>query len=308
MGRRINTWTAAVLAVAFNHVSYAGEGGQSEYTPGLYDLESGVLHEVGFYFKNYLYFQNPSTGFTPSVGRLETHADIESATDLVSGTYVTPLRLLGSNWAFAALMPVSYVQVSTQFQPPVPGIAGFDSTFSQGDAMLEPLILGWEAASSHFKVTSVIYARTGKYSTNEVANAGKNRWAVEEDFGYTLLDKVNGPEVSATLGYTVPFNNPDTQYTSGEELHLDFAAAQHLNWGLAPGLAGYWLQQTTADSGSGEFLGPYKGHVVGLGPLLSWASPYPDFQFNMVVKFYWDVQTANRLTGQTLWYCFEYKF
>ncbi len=62
--------------------------------------------------------------------------------------------------------------------------------------------------------------------------------------------------------------NTATHYHSGQEFHADFVAAQHLPMGFIFGAAGYALQQTTADSGSGAIFGPYEGRVLALGPLV----------------------------------------
>jgi len=47
------------------------------------------------------------------------------------------------------------------------------------------------------------------------------------------------------------FENPATNCTYGQELHLDFIVGRHLPKGFAPGLAGYFYQQATGDSGNG---------------------------------------------------------
>ena len=48
------------------------------------------------------------------------------------------------------------------------------------------------------------------------------------------------------------FENPPINYTYGQELHLDFIVGRDLPKGFAPaGLAGYFYQQATGDSGKG---------------------------------------------------------
>jgi hypothetical protein len=47
------------------------------------------------------------------------------------------------------------------------------------------------------------------------------------------------------------FENPATNCTYGQELHLDFIVGRHLPKAFAPGLAGYFYQQAPGDSGKG---------------------------------------------------------
>lgn len=45
------------------------------------------------------------------------------------------------------------------------------------------------------------------------------------------------------------FENPATNCTYGQELHLDFIVGRYLPKEFAPGLAGYFYQQATGDRG-----------------------------------------------------------
>jgi Putative MetA-pathway of phenol degradation len=51
---------------------------------------------------------------------------------------------------------------------------------------------------------------------------------------------------------------------------VEGALNQHFPFGLAAGVGGYFYQQITGDSGSGATLGPFRGRVAGVGPLLSY--------------------------------------
>jgi hypothetical protein len=68
-------------------------------------------------------------------------------------------------------------------------------------------------------------------------------------------------------------NAPDTatNYQSGEELHFEWAVNEHLLFGLATGVGGYFLQQVTNDHGSGDQFGAFRGRVAAVGPLLGYA-------------------------------------
>jgi len=71
---------------------------------------------------------------------------------------------------------------------------------------------------------------------------------------------------SSRAGFTFNWENPDTDYTTGTEFHIEWALVQHLSKTLAVGIAGYHHQQVTGDSGAGATLGDFKGRVTALGP------------------------------------------
>ena len=88
--------------------------------------------------------------------------------------------------------------------------------------------------------------------------------------GITYLHPKKGHEVSAYLGYTINFENPATNYLSGNEFHLDWFVGQHLPKGFAIGMAGYFYQQVTGDSGSGARLGAFQGQAMAIGPCVTY--------------------------------------
>jgi len=57
--------------------------------------------------------------------------------------------------------------------------------------------------------------------------------------------------------------NPDTDYRTGTEFHLDFMLNQFLAESFGIGFHGYYYDQLTGDSGSGAILGDFKADSVG---------------------------------------------
>jgi hypothetical protein len=74
------------------------------------------------------------------------------------------------------------------------------------------------------------------------------------------LDPKTGFEVSAAPGFTFNWENPDTDYRTGTEFHVEFAVLEHFSQKFAVGVAGFHYQQITADSGAGARLGPRDVH------------------------------------------------
>jgi hypothetical protein len=114
------------------------------------------------------------------------------------------------------------------------------------------------------------FAPTGFYSSTALAFTGLNRPGIDIKAGYTFLSLQTGTEVSAALGMTFNLINTVTDYQSGDELHFEWALNQHFPNGLAAGVGGYYYQQVTGDGGSGDNIGPFRGRVAAVGPLLSY--------------------------------------
>ena len=102
------------------------------------------------------------------------------------------------------------------------------------------------------------------------------------------------------MGYTVNFENPATNYTTGNEFHLEYFIGQHLPKGFALGLAGYYYQQVTGDTGPGARLGPFKGTSVALGPCLTYNTQIAGYPVGVNVRYYNEVYVKNRLDGQSI--------
>ena len=115
-------------------------------------------------------------------------------------------------------------------------------------------MLGWNAGNFHWNVSVFGFAPTGDYSTRQLANASLNRWAVMPRFAATYFDPKSGWQMNGVAVYTINFENPDTNYDSGDILNLEGSILK--NFGpLGVGAVGYAMIQTTADSGEGARLG-----------------------------------------------------
>ena len=162
-------------------------------------------------------------------------------------------------------------------------------------------MLGWNFGQFHLGAAMAFYAPTGDYSVGRIIDIGVNRWAIEPDASFTWLDPERGHEVSLFTGYTVNAENSATRYRSGDEFHADFVVAQHLRHGVVAGIAGYAVQQTTPDSGSGAVLGPFKGRVLALGPLLGKSLVIGSVPIRVTAKYQFEFAAQNRPTGDALW-------
>jgi hypothetical protein len=109
---------------------------------------------------------------------------------------------------------------------------------------------------------------SGAYDPNRLANPSFGFTAVDFRTGSTYLNPKTGHEFSVVGGM-----NEALQYRNGIDFHLDWAASQFISKTVHIGLAGYYFQQITGDSGTGATLGDFKGRVLGIDPQIGFILP-----------------------------------
>jgi hypothetical protein len=88
--------------------------------------------------------------------------------------------------------------------------------------------------------------------------------------------------------------NPDTDYRTGTEFHLDFVANQFLSKTFAVGIRGYWYDQISGDSGAGASLGDFKSNAYGLGAGFVWTPASAAGKLAIAAKYMTDLSAENR--------------
>jgi hypothetical protein len=292
-----------VAQIVATRLARASEYGVGTYRPGEVDLFAGTLPaQGGVLVKNYFMFQDASLTVQPNNAPVRMHARTITYTDATFMTYTTPWRLLGANWGVGAI-----AQTRIADQKMRTTVIGGPTSSKQstvggfGDLIVSPLMLNWHFAKFHVVGALMFYAPTDSYDRRRIIDIGLNRWAVEPDVGVTWMDAETGRHASLFAGYTINTENPSTHYLCGQEFHADFVLAQHLPHGLVAGMAGYAVQQTTPDSGSGANLGAFKGRVIGVGPLAGITAPIFKTPISFSFKYDFEFAAQNRLTGDELW-------
>jgi hypothetical protein len=168
-----------------------------------------------------------------------------------------------------------------------------------GDLVIAPIILGWHVGNFHIIALNNVYIPVGDYDSSRILNTGLNRWAVEPMVLATWLHPKIGTEFSMALGYTVNLRNYATKYQTGNELHLEWFAGQHFTKWLGVGLAGYFYQQVTGDTGAGARLGAFQGQALAIGPCVTLNGTIAKRPIGLNLRYYDEVSTTNRLNGQS---------
>ena len=278
-------WMCALGMVATGVL--ATEGGGGAYPNGAEDFMSGAVPPPGDYLLTYGLYYTADDLKDGSGNTLPIDFDLEVGGAVFRYLHVTDKTLWGGQWAQHIFVPALNVDVTTP--------AGSDSTFGLGDIIVDPFILAWHRPPFHWVTGVDIYVPVGAYDESDLANVGRNYWTFEPVVAGTYLND-QGVEVSAKLMYDINTENTDTDYQSGDEFHMDYAAGLHLG-PYAVGVNGYYYDQVTDDDAPASAMVLGEGRQHGLGPAVS----YQCKKVSLVAKYQWEFDTEARPEGERLW-------
>jgi len=298
MGKLAVSVLVAVLMI-FGHAgtAEAAEGGGSHYLPGSGgDILIAQPPKPGLQAGALLWYQAGNVDRAVLQGRVNFSLDLDLFLAIPTATYTFEKRVLGGVYTVAIAVPFGYGNLDAQLTGPIIGVLkASDDSFALSDISVTPLQLNWSAGNYSFKLAENIIAPTGSYDTNDLVNLGRNYWSFDTVGAVSWFNAKTGTGVSLAPGIMFNTQNNDTDYKTGTEFHLDFAANQFLSEGFALGIRGYWYQQISGDSGSGAILGDFKSESFGMGPGLVWIPKSAGGNLTVLGKWIHDFNADNRM-------------
>ncbi|HMQ40629.1 MAG TPA: transporter [Paracoccus sp. (in: a-proteobacteria)] len=304
-GRRAGMVLAAgMLASGMAGQALGAEGGVGFYILGSRTINAGIVPPPGTYLQFSTYgFSGYSNVATPQNGRI----NLGLSGDALIGLYTAVWSLdsepvLGGQPYLAATLPIGWKKTTLDGQLARPG-GNIVSGSRDKDSYLigDPVIgggIGWGEGPWFTSLNLLINIPAGDYETGRPTNVSFNRWGADLTGGITWMN-ANGWQVSGALGLTVNGENDDTNYNTGNELHLEGAVAKTTgSWTL--GLAGYHYNQVSGDSSETPLLGEFKGRVSGIGPVIGWSGMWGQQPVSLDARFYHEFDAKNRVEGNTV--------
>jgi hypothetical protein len=306
LGKRlVSCFAAGFVALVTGHVAkaVAAEGAAGFYLLGSKTSMSGFLPPPGTYVQDLNYAYSGSADVALAFGGINITGGIDGDVyyKLPVAIWVTNAKVLGGNLALTAIAPIGWKDVSAGASLTGPGgaiIAGRlqDDGVDFGDPVVGATV-GWHRGNWHWNIATQINIPIGYWKQGDLASIGFNRWAFDTSAAVTHLDPTTGLELSAASGFTFNLENPDTDYKTGTEFHLEFAAVQNFSKQFAIGLNGYFYQQVEGDSGTGARLGSFKGRAFALGPVVNWNFQLGKLPVSSSLKYFREFDVKNRLEG-----------
>jgi len=307
LGATLALWIGAALVVGLPPAQ-ADEGGVSFWLPGQFGSLAAVPPDPGWSLPIIYYHSSVDAGGGKNFvigGKIQ--AGVEADADLVflGPTYTFETPVLGGRPSISLLGAFGNMDVSADAT--LSGPRGNALTLNPSDSLFsgsDLYYLGslrWNAGNHNYMTYVMGNVPIGDYEAGRLANTGLGHWSVDGGGGYTYFNPKNGREFSAVAGFTYNFENPDTDYQSGVDFHLDWGASQFLSEHWHVGLVGYVYQQVTGDSGSGATLGDFKSRVVGIGPQVGYFFDLWERKWYVNVKAYYEFAASNRPDGWNAW-------
>ena len=297
-------------SVAAPRVTHAAEGASSHFIAGGNgDIFLAVPPEPGFLVANTFWYQSGNVGETVLEGRVELNLDIGTFLNLTVLTYTFEQPILGGRYTVGALVPIGKADLeSTIIGPRGNRLRSSESATGLSDIAFIPLQLNWASGLWSFKASQAVIAPTGGYSLSENVNMGRNYWTFDTVVAATWFDPDKGTTFSIQPGLMINTENPDTNYRTGNEFHLDVNLDQFLTPSFAVGLKGYVYQQVTGDSGDGAILGDYISESVGAGPGFVWIPKFGAGKLTVLGKWMHDFSAKNRFESDYVTLTGSWKF
>jgi hypothetical protein len=315
MAKSFHTAALLLLALAVVFVAtpfgYAAEGGGSHYSPGLYgDFGVAVAPDPAFYLRNDLYYYaaDASGERVVEFGEIRADLEVDVAMYMLTGLKVLDRQVLGGRYAFGAFVPVVYTDLSADIVLGTGTASVDDDRTAISDPGFIPVSLFWNFGNFHINASETITAPWGSYDKDKDINGGLNYWSFETLVAVTYLHPEKGFEISAAVGHLYNTENEDTDYQTGQELHVEYMLNQFLSETFAVGIQGFYYKQITGDSGDGALLGDFEGEAAGFGPALMWIPKIMGRDVVVSAKWLHEVNTDNRLEGDHLFLNFTLVF
>jgi hypothetical protein len=282
----------------------AAESGLGSYLLGSRSNGAGITPPPGVYFQDDTYFYDAKIGGGKSLpfgGLLVGNVSTQTWLNLPTTLWVTPAKILGGDLAFSLTSSVGdpRVNASLLVNSPRFGPIGFNATDDNtrmSDFFVQSFI-GWQVANFHWQLGISGIVPSGSYVAGELSNASLNRPGVDVFGTFTWLDPAIGWDLSTAVGFTFNQTNTATDYKTGDEFHLEWAATKYLSKQFTIGLVGYYYQQFTPDTGTGAVLGAFEGRVAALGGSIGYTFEIGQLPVSTRLKVYREFDAVNHLEG-----------
>jgi hypothetical protein len=284
--------TLGVLTLGATGLVHATEGGGSVYPLGSENFTCCALPPPGLY--GIVYGQGYSADkVRGNDGQVVTPATFKVRATAVAPrlVWVTPTQIAGAAVAgLHAILPI--VDLKVTIDP-----SASQSKSGIGDLVLGPFLAWHHSENLHTVAGLDFFAPTGRYKLGDLANIGRNYWAIQPVLGVSYIDP-KGINADAKAMWTYNFENKDSHYKSGQELIIDYALGWGLGSGWTLGVGGYLYHQLNDDKLNGTKVANNKGRALAIGPSVRYDSGKGWF---LTAKYEMEQNVRNRADGAAFW-------
>ena len=263
-----STALAVSAIISLPAISLADENGISFWLPGLFGSLAAVPQQPGWALTVINYYDSVGASgavaasreitigrFNPTVNvNLNVNLSAKIDVGLINPSYVFATPVFGGQLTLGVLgfVGTNHTALDGTLTLAAGPLAimrqGSISQTTTGFGDLYPeAIIRWNSGVNNWMVYGTGDIPVGDYSSSNLANIGIGHGAVDGGGGYTYFNPQTGHEFSAVTGFTYNLTNPSTNYQSGVDWHLDWAASQFVSKQVFFGAVGYFYEQISPD-------------------------------------------------------------
>jgi len=284
----------------------AEEGGTGHYVPGgAATLIDAAPSQAGWVIQPlFLYYDAEFDGSRtiPSGGLISTGLDVSSTSFTIGTIYSFETKVMGATYSAGLYLPFVWLDVTGN----VGNFIRTDSVSGLSDITINPAMLAWKNDSWQYEIVLSVYAPTGDYEVDQLANLGLNYWTFDPTFGIVYSNLKSGLNAALHTGVTFNTENSDTDYDSGSVLHAEVSVQQLLPTKIGIfgfGVNAFLYEQITDDSGAGAVNGGFQGRSLGVGPVIDYIlSTKKNGTFVFDLAWLPELDTKNRIEGNYIWF------
>lgn len=294
---RFTKIAAATMLATAALTANATEGGHTTWPNGIEIYGMGILPPAGTYGQVFVGNYTADT-LRGNDGKKAADIDLRVTSITPRFVWVTDKKVFGGDLGFHALLPLMDMRLNIKNGP-------HDDKRGIGDAHAG-VVLGYHPSEKFHVAGGLDFVLpTGKYDKDDIINLGNNHYAAEAVLAMTYMDP-SGFNGDVRLMYDYNFENNDTNYRSGDELHLDYTAGWGLGNGWVVGIGGHAYTQVTNDRcgsscpANAEVRAAHgnKGQSFSIGPSIQYASKNG---WQLSAKWQQEDGVRNGTEGQAYW-------
>jgi hypothetical protein len=265
---KINAIHGLLSAALIALTSHAQAQAPAHYIAGVEGIDVGTLPPPGFYLRDYNVFYgsgqlNDSNGSAIKAANLNTFVYAQVPRFI----WITDTKFLGGNFGIDGFLPL--IDETTSINTPK---GKFDSnTFGIGD-LLADASLSWHPGPFDFILCAGFFAPTGNSAAQPTTDVGQGYWSSLISGGGTWhIDKERTWALSMVNRFENCSEQEQTHITPGDVYTLEWALNKTVVKTVDLGVAGYYQQKVTGDSGPGAVAS--NDRVAAAGPEVVVAFP-----------------------------------
>jgi hypothetical protein len=241
-----------------------------------------------------------SGGTTVPIGRnLTLGVDMKASFTPITILYIWPTE--GKEWNFASGISIPLAYVEAEATVTLGRLTGRvkDDSFGVFDIVFVPIIASYHISQTdHLAFNFTVWAPTGEYDPDRLANLSTNTWTFIPGVAYTKIFPTANVELSAAWALQFDTENKATHYQNGILSDLEATVIKRFKSEFGIGVIGSWIQQLTDDGGAtADRLNGFVGRAFGVGPILTYSTKVGKSHLDFNARYVHEFDNRNRPEG-----------